>query len=414
MRKDKPFPKLSSECENVSAFWQAYCDDFDLSELVRESPEFYKELAIPHAWHDLACKQHAAANVPTSADKAGVRESVVVRLGALVDGRFGLIPPSADKFGLLAGLTHFILTRPRVSKRMLQVVCGHWTNAFQFRREGSSYLCRVWSLIAKLPDWASIVLPLPIKREFMSCLILLPLMQIDLRAPIDDILSASDASERGGGVCVSSELTDSGKRAFASELAVPPGLGRDVVGLVSLFDGIGGARRSFDLLGVELAAFAISEISEPACKIVRHVWPEVQEWGDIKQVGKEQIQSFLRSALHLRVIFIAAGSPCQDVSGLNANGKGLLGQSSSLLFEALRVIDLIKELAKGIEVCVLIENVKSMDSHGPESRRAFSRLLNVLPICSCPSNFCDVRRPRYYWVNWPIWSSPQALVEEDP
>ena len=77
------------------------------------------------------------------------------------------------------------------------------------------------------------------------------------------------------------------------------------------------------------------------------------------------------------------------------------------------MIDLIKELAKGIEVCVLIENVKSMDSHGPESRRAFSRLLNVLPVCSCPSSFCDVRRPRYYWVNWSIWSSPQALVEED-
>ena len=183
MRKDKPFPKLSSECESVSAFWQAYCDDFDLSELVGESLEFYKELAVPHAWHDSARKQYAAANVPTSAEKAVVRDSVVVRLGALVDGRLGRIPPGADKFGSLAGLTHFILPRPRVSKRMLQVVCGHWTNVFQFRREGSSFLRRVWSLIAKLQEWASIELPLPIKREFMSCLILLPLMQISLRAP---------------------------------------------------------------------------------------------------------------------------------------------------------------------------------------------------------------------------------------
>ena len=189
----------------------------------------------------------------------------------------------------------------------------------------------------------------------------IPPKKIDLRChrAVDNILTASDASEIEGGVCVSSEFSDSGKRAFASELAVPRGLGLGVVGLVSLFDGIGGACRSFDLLGVEFAAFATSEINEPACKIARHAWPEVQEWGNIKQVGKEQIQSFFRSALHLKVVFIAAGSPCQDVSGLNASGKGFLGQNSSLLFEALRVIDLVKELARGIEVRVLIENVES-------------------------------------------------------
>ena len=87
--------------------------------------------------------------------------------------------------------------------------------------------------------------------------------------------------------------------------------------------------------------------------------------------------------------------------------------NSSLLFEALRVIELVRSLAKGVEVCVLVENVKSMDSHGPESRREFSRLLNVLPICACPSTFGDVRRPRYYWVNWTIWGSHCASVEEE-
>ena len=312
VRKDKPFPVLSSDSLTVSAFWQTYCDDFDLSELVGESPEFYESFSVPHEWHDVARSMYASANVPTSVDKAGVRESAVIRLGALVDGLQGRISPSPDKFGLLAGLTHYILTKPRVSKRVLQVVCGHWTNAFQFRREGSSYLTRVWSLIAKLPNYASIELPLPIKREFMSCLMLLPLMQINLRAPIDNILTVSDASETGGGVCASSRLTDLGAKAFASELANPPALGRDIVGLIALFDGIGGARRSFDLLGVELAAFATSEINEPASKIVRSAWPDVQEWGDIKLVGNEHIRSFLRSALHLKVIFIAAGSPCQD------------------------------------------------------------------------------------------------------
>ena len=94
--------------------------------------------------------------------------------------------------------------------------------------------------------------------------------------------------------------------------------------------------------------------------------------GDIRAVNKTTVVSFLRSAYHLKVIFIVAGSPCQDVSGLNSQGAGLLGNRSSLLLEAIRVIELVKSVAHGIKVCFLVENVKPMDSHGPESRHAFS------------------------------------------
>ena len=102
----------------------------------------------------------------------------MIRLGALIDGIAGRISPSGERFGMLIGLTGYVLSRPRVSKHMLQVVCGHWTNAFQFRREGSSFLCRVRPLIFKMSNWSYFELPLSVRREFVSCLALLPIITI--------------------------------------------------------------------------------------------------------------------------------------------------------------------------------------------------------------------------------------------
>ena len=306
-----------------------------------------------HEWHELARDLYRTGRVPTSVGKAGVRKIKVTRLGALIDGIAGRISPSGERFGMLIGLTGYVLSRPRVSKHMLQVVCGHWTNAFQLREE-SSFLCGVWPLISKMSNWSYFELPLSVRREFVSCLALLLLLQFNLRAPLDPMVTVSDASETGGGACASTGLTPEGRQAFISEISRDPAAGRDEVELISLFDGIGGARQAFNLLGTEVAAFA-SEICPHASRVVRSDWPDVQEWGDIRTVNKSTVVSFLRSALHSKVIFIVAGSPCQDVSGLNSQGAGVLGNRSSLLFEAIRVIELVKSVACGIEVCFLVE-----------------------------------------------------------
>ena len=162
---------------------------------------------------------------------------------------------------------------------MLQVVCGHWTNAFQFRREGSSYLCKVWALISKVSHWSYFELPLSVRREFVSCLALLLLLQFNLRAPLDPTVTVSDASETGGGACASTCLTRKRKQAFISEISRIPAAGRDEIGFISLSGGIGGVRQAFNLLGIEVAAFASSEICPHASRVVRSAWPDVQEWG---------------------------------------------------------------------------------------------------------------------------------------
>lgn len=46
----------------------------------------------------------------------------------------------------------------------------------------------------------------------------------------------------------------------------------------------------------------------------------------------------------LDLVLVAAGSPCQDLSQLNACRQGLAGKKSSLFYEVPRVIRLLKQL----------------------------------------------------------------------
>ena len=58
----------------------------------------------------------------------------------------------------------------------------------------------------------------------------------------------SDASESGAGACYSKSLSAWGQAMLIRELSAVAGFGRDVVALVSLFDGISGARQALENL----------------------------------------------------------------------------------------------------------------------------------------------------------------------
>ena len=51
--------------------------------------------------------------------------------------------------------------------------------------------------------------------------------------------------------------------------------------LISLFDGIGGARRAFELLGLGLAGYCSAETHGPASRVARYAWPDIWEIGDV-------------------------------------------------------------------------------------------------------------------------------------
>eukprot|EP00973_Karenia_brevis_P084061 11663420-Karenia_brevis.AAC.1 len=69
-------------------------------------------------------------------------------------------------------------------------------------------------------------------------------MRCDSRVPVSGMITASDASSTGGAVSRSVKLTSKGLSSLAQSSGPRTLRGQDSVILLSLFDGIGEARRS--------------------------------------------------------------------------------------------------------------------------------------------------------------------------
>ena len=114
----------------------------------------------------------------------------------------------------------------------------------------------------------------------------------------------------------------------------------------SLFAGIGG----FDL-GFERAGMVCKwqvEIDDYANRVLAKHWPDVHRERDIRQCGRNNLQS---------VDIICGGFPCQDIS-YAGRGAGLEGERSGLFFEAVRVVRELRPRA------VVLENVAALLTRG--------------------------------------------------
>ena len=215
--------------------------------------------------------------------------------------------------------------------------------------------------------------------------------------------TSSDACESGAGITAAAGLTTCG---VEDALRLPTYLPTtpEIV-LLSLFAGIEGARRALDLLGIKPLRHLSIEIDRNAIRTVNSVYPDAILLEDIKELDEAVLDRHL-SGIDPVFILVIGGSPCQDVSGLNAQRVGIGGERSSLFFEMVRVIKLL--LKEKWKVFSMTENVASMSN---ADRDIFSQTLGLIPRRACPSGFCQVRRPRYYWINWVVRSSPGVQVE---
>ena len=130
----------------------------------------------------------------------------------------------------------------------------------------------------------------------------------------------------------------------------------------SLFAGIGGID-----LGLERAGMICKwqvEIDPFRRQVLAKHWPDVERFGDVKDVGKHNLAA---------VDLIAGGFPCQDISTANQNAEGLQGERSGLWSEFARIIG---ELGPR---WVLVENVKRLLSIN--DGRDFGTVLKDLARC---------------------------------
>jgi hypothetical protein len=146
------------------------------------------------------------------------------------------------------------------------------------------------------------------------------------------VITCSDASLEGGGVCSASALSNKGSLALAQLRSQPlmNGLGKMV--LVEVFSGIGGGRRAFDLAALHVACYIALDTSRSAAAVIESCWPDAHQFdhvkGSVSQVA-DCIRMLACRAAHVLVIFGAthrssSGETAKErVDGLTIEGLKL-------------------------------------------------------------------------------------------
>lgn len=152
--------------------------------------------------------------------------------------------------------------------------------------------------------------------------------------------------------------------------------------VLSVFDGMSCGRIALERAGIKVDKYYSSEIKEYAIQVSKANYPDIIQLGDITKIDSKQLP---------KIDIIMGGSPCQDISNLSSQGKGLQGSKSSLFFEFLRLLQEVKP------TYFLLENVVG----NKKSIQEISSLLGVVPIMINSSLLTAQKRKRYYWTNIP-------------
>lgn len=141
--------------------------------------------------------------------------------------------------------------------------------------------------------------------------------------------------------------------------------------LGSLFDGIGVFPLAARLNGIE--PVWASEIMKAPVSITKRHFPNMAHLGDITLLDGGKIPP---------VDIITFGSPCQNLSQIG-DRSGLAGEKSSLLFQAIRIINEMRDATGNIFPTFAVwENVMGSLSSG--NRLDFGAVLTAFTGCPVP------------------------------
>ena len=384
------FTQVIESTTPTRAWWQVYLDNFFSGE-VDTGGLGQTGLQL----QELAMKAWGAAGVLSAADKQVLRSPEVVELGIRFDGAHGLIGGSPERLLKTIWATLYLMRRERWSQREVQVVLGRWVFLLQFRRAAMGFLSKAWKAVETpwpAPKDVNILL-----QEVMRLVCVGPLLQTDLRAAYDGTVTVSDASETGGAAAMSKGLSWSGQSLVANRADVRLGPIPLPILVVSCFNGIGGAFRLYDILGITPMGRISIDISKTANRTTRSTWPGVLELHDVESITKEEIRRW--AGLYPRAVelHLYAGFPCIHLSSVRAYRQNLDGDGSRLFWRLLEIIQWIKEVFEvSCKVKTCVENVASMDE---EARWTISKELDITPIKLDPSDITPISRPRFAWVS---------------
>lgn len=344
---------------------------------------------------ELAMGAWNGTGVLTAIDKQVLNKPEVTELGIRIDGKKALLGCSPERLLKTAFATIFHWRNAVWSKKEAQIILGRWIFILQFRRAAMSCLSRAWETVEK--PWPSALDRELLNGELATLLCLGPLLQTDLTSQYDGQVTCSDASGSGGAAAMACDLTWSGRsllgRLSDRRLQALP----IRVLVVSLFNGIGGAFRLYDVLGLQPQGRISVDISRCGNRVTRTTWPGVIELHDICSLNREDIKEWSNTFPSITELHLYAGFPCIHLSSVRAYRQNLDGEGSNLFWKMLQILGWIQEIfSTYCKVKFCVENVASMDE---EARRSISDHLEVAPVKLDPGDCLPISRPRLAWCS---------------
>ena len=153
--------------------------------------------------------------------------------------------------------------------------------------------------------------------------------------------------------------------------------------VLSLFDGLGGARISLHHLGITCHNYFASEVDRFAIQVAKANYPDIIHKGSVQHVLES---NFIKS---IKIDLLIGGSPCQDLTS-SGTRKGIEGERRALFFYYHRIREILKPKY------FILENVASMRK---ADRDIITEYMGVEPVMIDSANFGPQRRRRLYWTN---------------
>ena len=406
VKRDSAIPKWMietlEEAERTnSCWWQVYLDNYAGAEKTCDGLPglgMKRQEEVEKAW--------TAAGIISSEKKKVSCADGAVELGAFVGGKGQWIGASAERLLKTIKASLWLLRKKRkMSSKQWQMVLGRWVFCYQFRRPCMSLFEQAWEVSAKNSRKSSVIREA--RRELLMACFSAGVCHTWLGARIDDQTTCSDASMTGGAVAVGKQLTVEGSN-FLKSLEPQFKAHSIPVYVVSLFNGIGGSLRCYDVAGTTVKGALLVDIHKPGNRICSRRWPFADIWEDIRTLKKSFLESIIMKCEPVEEIHVWAGFPCVDLSSAKANRANLAGRQSSLIHEAIRIIRELEELFPNVKVHYVVENVASMDC---SARDEISYMLGVEPYKLDPSAQVPMNRPRFCWTSITIFETEEVHLK---
>ena len=405
LRKDRPF-------SFANPLVRIYLDNYDQLEKVDRRTAAM--VAGKPSTETLALRaEYESWGIPNHPKKTVCRQSQAEVQGASIDGELGIATPKREKVLKYIQLAYLLLQEGRATQKQAQVVGGGLVYLAMFRRPLLGCLNGIWKFIVELdkyPPVCKLEIPPVMQLELVRFISLVPLCFMDFRVPLNELATASDASTYGGGITVSTGLTEYGRAAACAEVR------GDVLGTenhcqvlsIGLFDGIAALRVALDCLGVSSIGHISVETSPTASRVVESSFPGTLFYGDVTTLSEQDVTEWSCRFGQAALIIIGAGPPCQGVSGLNSERKGALKDARSRLFkEVKRIKAMVVRKFPWACVHLLMESVFSMDSG---DRTEMSKDIQLVPWAIDSVGVSLARRPRLYWITWELLEGEGVVI----